>query len=94
MSKVRISRKHDLDSEECRALSEELLGKLVSKFGGSYREQGDGYCYRHSTGLKAIVEPAEGQLNIDVQLTMMTRSFAPMVEKQINEVLDDHIGAA
>jgi putative polyhydroxyalkanoate system protein len=94
MSNVRISRKHNLDSEECRALSEELLSKLVSKFGGSYRERGDCYSYRHSTGLKAIVEPAEGRLNIDVKLTMMTRSFAPMVEKQINEVLDDHIGVA
>lgn len=94
MSKVRISRKHDLDSEECRALSEKLLGKLVSQFGGSYSEQGDGFCYRHTTGLKAVVEPTQGQLDIDVQLNMMTRSFAPMVEKQINEVLDDHIGKA
>jgi putative polyhydroxyalkanoate system protein len=94
MSNVRISRKHNLDSEECRALSEELLSKLVSKFGGSYRERGDCYSYRHSTGLKAIVEPAKGQLNIDVKLTIMTRSFAPMVEKQINEVLDDYIGVA
>lgn len=93
MSKIQISRKHDLDADQCRELAEDLLGQLVGAFGGRFAEQEGGYCYRHTSGLRAIVEPEEEELNIDVRLTFMTRSLAPIVEKRIGEVLDDYLGA-
>jgi len=91
MSTIRISRSHELDADECRAVAEDLLDQLVAKFGGSVRAQGACYSYRHTTGLKAMVEPQEGNLDINVKMTMMTRSFAPQVEQQIHLVLDKHL---
>ena len=93
MSTVQISRTHNLDHDECRSVAEDLLDKLVDKYGGSVRSQGDGYCYRHATGMSAIVEPREGELDITIKFNMMTRSFAPAVEAQIHRVLDEHMGA-
>ena len=93
MNKVRISRKHALGEEQCRVVAEDLLQQLVNKFGGSVQPQGSNYCYRHTTGLKAIVEPMEDELDIDIKLNLMTRSFAPLLEEQINSVLDEHIGS-
>jgi len=92
MSTLHISRKHQLDHEECCAVAEELLGQLVEKFGGNYSNDGDNFRYRHTTGLSAVVEPGEGELDIRIKLNLMTRSFAPQVEEQINRVLDKHIG--
>jgi hypothetical protein len=93
MSKIHISRKHELDADQCKDLAEDFLGQLVGAFGGKFYEQGGGYCYRHASGMRAVVEPEERELNIDVQLTFMTRSLAPIVEKRIGEVLDDYLGA-
>ena len=91
MSDLKIRREHDLDEQQCRALAEDLLGQLVEKFGGSISEDGDCFRYKHATGMKASVEPREGELDINIKLNMMTRSFAPEIEKQVNKVLDKYI---
>lgn len=91
MSNIVIKREHDLDEDECRSLAESLLEKLVQKFGGSVQLDGASLCYRHTTGMKAYVEPRDGQLDIRVKLNFMTKSLAPAIEKQINAVLDKHI---
>ena len=90
MSNVHITRKHELPEQECRAVAEELLGKLVEKYGGDVNPDGDNFCYRHSTGMSAVVEPRQGELDITVKLNFLTRAFAPQIESQINKVLDDH----
>ena len=36
MSNVRVCREHNLGEQECQNLAEELLNKLVDKFGGSF----------------------------------------------------------
>lgn len=92
MNSIHISRKHQLDHDECLALTTTLLNKLVSTFGGKISSAGAHYCYRHSTGLSAVVEPRAGELDINVKLNMLTRSFGPQVEEQINKVLDEHLG--
>ncbi|MEM7360108.1 MAG: polyhydroxyalkanoic acid system family protein [Pseudomonadota bacterium] len=94
MSNIHISRKHNLDHDECLAVAEDLLDQLVSAFGGRVSRDGNCYNYRHTTGLRAVIEPKEGELDINVKLNLMTRSFGPQVEQQINEVLDEHIGTA
>lgn len=94
MSNIHISRKHNLEHDECQAVAEDLLDQLVAAFGGRVSRDGNNYSYRHTTGLKAVIEPRAGELDINVKLNLMTRSFGPQVEKQINEVLDEHIGTA
>lgn len=92
MSNVRICRAHDLDEQECKALAEELLEKLVSKFGGSYSERGSNYQYRHTAGVSANVEPNAGELVVEVKLGIMTRALAPQLESEMNKVLDEYLG--
>lgn len=91
MNNLNIRREHDLDEQECRALAEDLLGQLVEKYGGSIANDGECLRYRHTSGMKASVEPREGELDINIKLNIMTRAFAPEIEKQINRVLDSYI---
>lgn len=89
MSNVHICRAHDLDEQECKVIAEELLQKLIDKFGGRYASEGENYVYKN-TGVTALVEPKQGELVVDVKLGMMTRAFAPQLEKEMNRQLDKH----
>lgn len=91
MSKLRVCRELDIDEQECQELAIELLEKLVSKFGGTYKQEGVNYRYRHTAGVNALVEPKAGELIVDVKLGMMTRALAPQLEKEMNRVLDHHL---
>ena len=91
MSKLKITRDHQLGQEECRALAEDLLGQLVDQYGGRVYPDGETFCYRHTTGMSAVVEPKQSELDITVKLNLMTRSFGPQIEQQINQVLDRKI---
>ncbi|GAA6139135.1 hypothetical protein NBRC116583_28820 [Arenicella sp. 4NH20-0111] len=92
MSKIQVCRAHDLSGEECQTLAEELLNKLVDKFGGSYQPAGVNYSYRHTAGVTATVEPKEDELIVNVKLGMMARAFAPQLESEMNKVLDEYLG--
>ncbi len=91
MSNLRVCRELDVDEQECQELAVELLEKLVSKFGGRYKQEGDNYRYKHTAGVNALVEAKAGELSVDVKLGMMTRALAPQLEKEMNRVLDEHL---
>ena len=91
MNKIHICRKHNLDHEQCRTVAKDLLGKLVDQYGGSLIPDGENFSYRHTSGMKAVVEPREGELDIKVKLNFMTMAFAPEIKRQINQVLDKYI---
>ncbi len=91
MSNLQVCRKLDIDEQECQDLAVELLDKLVSKFGGKYKQDGLNYRYKHTAGVNALVEPKAGELNVEVRLGMMTRALAPQLEQEMNRVLDDHL---
>jgi len=93
MSNLRVCRELDVDEQECQDLAVELLEKLVSKFGGKYKQDGSNYRYKHTAGVNALVEPKAGELSVDVKLGMMTRALAPQLEKEMNRVLDDHLSS-
>lgn len=93
MSKIHISRKHELSRSECQALAEQLLEKLAGKFGGSIKPDGDNYKYKHTAGVNALVEPKDGELVVNVKLGLLTRSMAPQLEREMNKVLDEHLPA-
>lgn len=91
MSDLRVCRELNVDEQECQDLAIKLLDKLVGKFGGKYKSEGNNYRYKHSAGVNAVVEPKAGELIVDVKLGMMTRALAPKLEKEMNRVLDDHL---
>jgi len=92
MSQIKICKQHDLDEQQCRDVAEQLLDKLVAKFGGSLQAGGDEYYYKHSTGINAVVEPRHGELLVNVKMGLLTRAMAPQLEAEINRVLDEQIG--
>lgn len=89
---LQICREHDMNHAECITVAEELLDKLVDHFGGSVSCVGDDYRYTHPTGIKADVLARSGELSVNVKLGLLTRSLAPKLEREINRVLDEHIG--
>lgn len=91
MSNVRVCRPHNLGEEGCQNLAEELLNKLVDKFGGSYQPAGGNYSYKHTAGVNATVEPKPDELVVNVKLGIMARAFAPQMEAEMNKVLDDYL---
>lgn len=90
-SNLRVQREHDLDEVECRAMAEDLLNKLVGHFGGGFNQDGDDYLYKHTSGIKAKVQPKQGELLVDVKLGLMTRALGPQIEREMNRVLDEHL---
>jgi len=91
--KIHISRQHNMEYDECCQFAEKLLDKMVDKFGGNLSCVDDTYQYKHSTGIKASVEPASKEINVNVTLGLLTSAMAPMVEDEINKVLDKYIDA-
>jgi len=91
MNNLQICREHDLDQDQCQTMAEDLLQKLVAKFGGSYKANGQNFLYKHTAGVKADIEPKEGELVVNVKLGMMTRALAPQLEKEMNKVLDEYL---
>lgn len=91
MSRISINRNHDLDEDQCWELAQDLMGQLVDHYGGSIKQEEDCLRYRHASGMKAKVLPQHGELAIDVSLNLLTRKFAPEIEKEINQVLDKYL---
>lgn len=91
MSTIKLHREHELDQDESRELAEKLLNKLVDKYGGKYKEEGDNFHYKHTAGVKALVEPLEGEFLVDIKLGIMTRALGPKLEGDINKILDKYL---
>ncbi len=91
MSKIQVCRSHDLGEQDCQNLAQELLDKLVDKFGGTYQAAGQNYTYKHTAGVNATVEPKPNELVVNVKLGMMARAFAPQLESEMNKVLDQYL---
>jgi len=91
MSSIKLHREHELDQQESRELAEKLLNKLVDKYGGKYQEDGDNFRYKHTAGVKALVEPLEGEFLVDIKLGLMTLALGPKLEGDINKILDKYL---
>ncbi len=91
MSKIQVCRAHSLGEQECQNLAEELLNKLVEKFGGNYQSMGSNYSYKHTAGVNATVEPRQDELIVNIKLGFMARAFAPQLESEMNKVLDEYL---
>ncbi|MBT8115899.1 MAG: polyhydroxyalkanoic acid system family protein [Arenicella sp.] len=92
MRRINICKQHDLDEDDCRTVAEDLLDQLVDHFGGYVEPDGDHYCYIHGTGIKAKVLPGEGELTINVTMSLLTGALAPRLEQEIHRVLEEQIG--
>jgi len=87
-----INRSHDLGLDECQNLAKELLEKIAERYGGTLDCGGENYKYNHATGVDVVIKPRAEKIDIDVQLGMIARAFAPKINEEINKVLNKHIG--
>lgn len=91
MSTVTVRRAHNLGLEASKKVAEKLLTKLVDKFGGNYHCDGDNFSYKHTLGVDAVVEANDDELIVNVKLGMMTRSFAPKLESEMQRIFDENL---
>jgi len=92
MSRLIITRAHDLSFEDLCAEAEALAEKLRRQYGGSWRWEEDCLHYNYSGGVDAIVWVDEDELTIEVKLGMMMGMMRRPIEREINVYLDQHIG--
>jgi len=91
MSKIKLYREHELDQQESRALAENLLNKLIDKYGGRYAEEDDNFRYKHPAGVNAIVEPNEGEFIVNIKLGIMTRALGSRLQGDMDRILDEYL---
>ena len=90
MSKVSISRKHNLGHEKLVDEVEELARWLVDKYGGEYRWDGDQVIYRYS-GVTACVRCAEDHVNVDLTFGMLMSMMKGPITREVENYLDNHL---
>jgi len=91
MSKITLQREHQLNQKESREMAENLLNKLVSKYGGKLTEDGNDFRYKHTAGVNATIEPKESEFVITVKLGIMARALGPKLEGDMNRILDEYL---
>ncbi|MFA5494173.1 MAG: polyhydroxyalkanoic acid system family protein [Porticoccaceae bacterium] len=91
MSHITLKRGHTMAPEQLKTEVQALADKLVDKFGGSYRWQGDELHYDFSGGVNACVACAPAEVQVDVQLGMMMSMFKGKIKSEVEEYLENHI---
>ena len=91
MSTIPLKRGHSMAADQLKAEIQALADKLVEKFGGSYRWQGDEIHYDYSGGLNACVACGPSEVKVDVKLGMMMGMFKGKIKSEVEEYLDSHI---
>jgi len=91
MSKITVSRNHNMNHGELLTQVEHLADKLVAKYGGEYQWDGDELTYNYSGGVTACICCTEKDINVDVKLGMLMGMFKASIAREIEDYLDSHI---
>lgn len=91
MKNIRIQREHNLGQTECLKLAEKITDNLIARIGGTKSIDGNVIHYKHMSGSKGILISNESNLQVDVQLGLLVRSFGSSIEKEIHESCDKYL---
>lgn len=91
MSTITLKRSHTMSSERLHDEVQALADKLVDKFGGSVRWQGDEIHYEYGGGLKACVACSDDEVQVSVELKGMMSLFSERIASEVEEYLRRHI---
>jgi putative polyhydroxyalkanoate system protein len=94
MSKISITRSHNFEHDELVEHVEQLAGKLIQKFGGSYEWDGDDLVYDYSGGLNARVACTPQDVTVNIKLGMMMSMLKNTLAREVEKYMDDYIGTA
>ena len=90
MSKVSLSRRHNLGHQKLVAEVEQMARSLVDKYGGEYRWDGDRLTYSYS-GVTACVQCAEEDVNVDLTFGMLMSMMKGPITREVENYLDSHL---
>lgn len=89
MTDISITRAHNLQKSQVRDRVEELVNKLVAKYGGRYNWNGDKAEYRFS-GIEADLGFDDRQLQVEVRLGFLMKTFKSIIEQEIEDYMKRH----
>ncbi len=84
---ISITRRHLTDKEHAREMVQDVVTKLVTRYGGSYRWVGDWAHYRF-TGMTANLGFDEQQVTVEIKLAATMKVLKSTIEKAINDYMD------
>ena len=90
MAKFTLSKPYTMPVEDVREAAEGLAAQLAAEHGVRPRWSGDSVSMQGS-GVDGTVDFSGGTIDISVKLGMMTAMFAPVLKKQMQRYLDEHI---
>lgn len=91
MSGLSIHRAHRLAPEELRERVDLLVLKLVARYGGDHRWQGDWVRYRRPGGVAAEIHCAAEELRIEVTLGPLAGFLRGAIERELGAALDRYL---
>ncbi len=91
MSKVSITRTHNMNRENLRAEVEEMAAQLVERHGGDYSWAGDQLTYKYSGGVTANVHCEDDRVRVDVSFGMLMSMLKGPISREIEQYLDKRL---
>ena len=88
MSKIVISRPHNLSVEEGRKVLKGFAEELTKKYGGNYNETPDGLNFK-GPGIEGQVTLDQRVVEIKAKLGLLMGPLKGVIEQQINEKLEE-----
>ncbi len=91
MATVHINRKHQLDQDQVREEIQNLADKLSQELSANYQWKGDRLEFKRS-GANGRIDMKEGEIDIEIKLSMLLSPLKATVEKTVNDYLDERLG--
>jgi len=91
MSSISIRRKHKMSQEALAQQVEQLAEKIATRYGGSYRWQGDALMFRHDGGVDVCIQCTADELAVDAKLGMLASMMKGKLTSEIEDYLEKHI---
>ena len=101
MPDIHIDRRHDLSAEETQALLQTWMTEGEEKLGLSCRlsdaterpQEADAVVHLERAGVTGSLTALPGRFVLDAELGFLFRAFAPAITRQIEQNLDELLGA-
>ena len=91
MSVIRVSRTHNLDFSQAKAMAEDLVVSLAEEFGVKYHWENETVKFK-GAGAKGRMTLTPGQVDLKMELSFLLRPFKTKIENSIARRLDEVCG--
>jgi putative polyhydroxyalkanoate system protein len=92
MPNIDIQRQHHLGRDQACSLVEDLAARMQAKLGVKTHWAGDALHFSRS-GIDGSIEVEDTSIRVRARLGMLMAAFKPMLEEEIRQRLDEHLGS-